>query len=271
MTVPNQQQPSDAGRARAADGAHIVWRSTGGGDPPLLISGQAVDSRSWDALIPMLATLLRVITFDHRGIGNSDAGDDDRYSTRGFAQDAVAVLDDARVERALVYGHSMGGLFAQWLALDAPQRLGALVLGATTAGDTRGVPRSAAASADLASGDPTRTARLFFQSGQWRADAAAFFVQQATRHARRLHYAASRQHDTWNELPRITAPTLVIPGTGDEMTPVGNAELVVQAIPAAELHLIEGARHGHQLEGQAASEVVIRFLPAHSAALTRRP
>lgn len=192
--------------ARADDGVGIGWRSTGQGEPLLLISAQAIDSSAWDAVVPTFAESFRMITLDHRGTGDSEPGTDEAYSTRSFARDALAVLDDAGVERAHVYGHSMGGRVAQWLAIDAPDRVASLVLGATTAGDEGGVPRSAAATADLASGDADRLARLFFVDAGRRADAEAFFDQKASARAKRLHRRASRAHDTWDLLGRIAPP-----------------------------------------------------------------
>jgi pimeloyl-ACP methyl ester carboxylesterase len=112
----------------------------------------------------------------------------------------------------------MGGRVAQLLAIDHTPRVGALVLGATTAGDERGFPRTAQATADLTSGDPQRLARLFFRDEE-------------------LHRHASRTHDAWDVLDKITAPTLVIHGTDDELTPPENARLIAGRIPGAELEL----------------------------------
>ena len=249
--------------ARANDNAGIAWRSVGAGEALLLISGQAVDSTSWDAVIPALSEHYRVITFDHRGTGHSEAGEDESYSTRSFALDALAVLDDAGVSRAHIYGHSMGGRVAQWIAIDHPERVASLTLGATTAGDKRGVARSPQATSDLASGDPDRLARLFFRDGQRRDDAAAFFHQTATVHSKRLHFAASRGHDTWDLLSGITAPTLVIHGSDDEMTPPANAERIAATIPGAELQLLRGARHGYYLDDVNATAAVLEFLRRH--------
>nr|WP_307857022.1 alpha/beta hydrolase [Pseudarthrobacter albicanus] len=65
-----------------------------------------------------------MITFDHRGTGASDEGEERAYKTCSFARAACAVLDSAGVTCAHVYGHSMGGRVAQWLALDAPTPFG---------------------------------------------------------------------------------------------------------------------------------------------------
>lgn len=255
---------SAVSRAVAADGARIAWSEYGAGPPLLLIAGQAVDSTVWDAVVPDFARYFRVLTFDHRGIGRSETGTDEAYQTRSFASDAAAVLDAAGAGRAHVYGHSMGGRVAQWLAIDHAPRVGALVLGATTAGDERGVRRSARVNADLASGDSNRLARLFFSDGQNRPEAAAFFAQTASRHARRLHRQASRAHDAWDDIGRIAAPTLVIHGIDDELTPPGSARMLADRIPHAELALLAGARHGYYLDHPAATEIVTGFLRHHS-------
>lgn len=247
----------------AADGARLAWRAVGSGEPLLLVSGQAVDSRSWNTLVPALSKTFRVITFDHRGTGNSEPGNEDHYSTRSFARDAIVILDAAEAPRAHVYGHSMGGRVAQWMALDDPDRVASLVLGATTAGDARGVSRSAEATADLVSGDPDRHAALFFRSGVPVAGSEAFFEQRSSRHTRRLHLAASRAHDTWEKLGRITVPTLVIHGSDDRMTPPGNAERLAAGIPGAELVLRAGARHGYYLDDPGSTEVVVDFFRRH--------
>ena len=121
------------GWATAPDGTRLAWSSIGEGEPLLLVAGQAVDASAWDPVVPDLAWSFRVMTFDHRGIARSEPGERD-FTTRDLAADAVAVLDAAGVGRAHVYGHSMGGRVAQWMALDHPDRVGGLVLGATSAG-----------------------------------------------------------------------------------------------------------------------------------------
>jgi pimeloyl-ACP methyl ester carboxylesterase len=253
-------------RAVTDDGAQLAWDSTGSGEPLLLIAGQAVTAASWDAIVPALARRHRVITFDHRAIGRSTAGTATAISTRDLARDAVAVLDAAGVERAHVYGHSLGGRVAQWLAIDFPQRVGALVLGATTGGDDRGVPRSPEVTADLVSGDPARLVPHFVTPA-WAAAhpeaATALVTVTGSRAALVLHYRASRGHDAWDELGRITAPTLVLHGRDDRLTDPGNAELLARAVPGAQLVLLEGMRHGYFVQDATAAERLLDFLAAH--------
>ncbi len=82
--------------------------------------------------------------------------------------------------------------------------------------------------------------------------------------ARRLHYQASEGHDSWPLLPSMTAPTLVIHGSQDEVNPSANGRLLAGRIPGAELQLIGGARHSYFEEFRAvASQLVLKFLHRH--------
>ena len=98
------------------DGAELHYEIAGKGDPVLLIMGLGMASTAWWRTVPVLAKRLRVITFDNRGAGRSDAPRGP-YTLRQLAADAVAVLDAAGEERAHVYGFSLGGMIAQELAL----------------------------------------------------------------------------------------------------------------------------------------------------------
>ncbi|MGH2626382.1 MAG: alpha/beta fold hydrolase, partial [Anaerolineales bacterium] len=83
--------------------------------------------------------------------------------------------------------------------------------------------------------------------------------------AQRLHYQASEGHDTWDLLPSIKAPVLVIHGTNDGVNPTANAPLLAERIPGAEMYLVEGGRHGYFIEmREEASGVVRDFLGRHA-------
>ena len=121
----------------------LYYEEVGTGDPLVLISGQGGDHRGWDFVRDDFAAHYRVITFDHRGTGQSDKPADPPYSTRGFANDAVALLDVLGIQRAHAYGISMGGRICQWLGIEHGDRIGALVLGCTTPGNAHGIQRPA--------------------------------------------------------------------------------------------------------------------------------
>jgi pimeloyl-ACP methyl ester carboxylesterase len=257
--------------ATAGDGTRLFYEVRGAGPPVLLVSGQAGDHSVWVGTCDDLAAHHRVIVFDHRGTGDSDKPEDAPYSTRGFAHDAVAVLDAAGVGRAHVYGISMGGRIGQWLGIDQPGRIGALVLGCTTPGNAHGVRRPREVDPELASGDPDRLLP-YLVSPEWAAAHPAVVAAWRARArdrpvppgARRLHYLASEGHDAWDLLPAITAPTLIVHGTADLVNVPANAPLLAARIPGAALHLIDGARHAYFWEYRpVASQVVLDFLARH--------
>lgn len=252
--------------AIADDGARIAFAERGTGVPVLLIAGQATGMHGWGPFADALARDFRVIVFDHRGIGASEAGDAELYTTRAFARDAVAVLDAAGVQAAHVVGHSMGGRVAQWLAVDDPERVRKLVLIATTASDRHGTGpearRDPAVVADLLSGDRERMTPLFFDDAwaQAHPDAVTgFFTRVADRPALRGHFAASRDHDAREVIGGIAAPTLVVHGARDALTPLPQARLLAEGIPGATLLALD-ARHGLHLDTPAVAEAVRDFL-----------
>ena len=253
--------------AVTADGAALAWEQHGTGDPLLLIPGQAVSRRTWDLVVPGLAERFRVITYDHRGIGASTLGTPPEWSTRMLAADALAVLDAAGAGRAHVVGHSMGGRIGQWLAIDAPERVASLTLISATPGDARGVPRPDAATRALAGGDPEVLGPYFFSAAFRRRhpDVLGLLARgEAPMRARRGHYVASSTHDTWDELVRITAPTLVVHGADDEITPVENGRALAERIPGAEYLKLPGG-HGVYLEDPAVVAAVADFVSRHPA------
>lgn len=260
--------------ATAADGARLSYEVMGAGPPLLLVAGQAQDRGLWAGARDDFAARHRVIVFDHRGTGESDKPEQPPYSTRGFAADAVAVLDAVGVARAHVYGVSMGGRIGQWMAIEHAARVGGLVLGCTTPGNAHGVRRPAEVDPVLAGGDP-RQLLPYLVSPAWIAANREFLVaveahtraQPVPPHARQLHYQASEDHDAWALLPTITAPTLVIHGSDDQVNVPENAELLAERIPGAELHIIPGGRHSYYWEHRpAASDLVLEFLARHPLA-----
>jgi 3-oxoadipate enol-lactonase len=248
------------------DGTRIFYEITGAGLPLLLVSGQASDHHMWDPILPDFTSRFQVITADYRGTGESDTPLEKPYSTRGFAQDLIEVLDAAGIRHAFAYGISMGGRVCQWLAIDHADRIKAIVLGATTPGNRHGIPRSAEIASLLQSGDIAAMANLM-ASPEWLAKHASLMIPPTTSTAARLlHFQASEEHDTWDFLPAIKVPTLVIHGNNDRVNETANAALLVSRIPNAETAIIDGGRHAYFLEfREEASRIVCEFLIARSS------
>jgi pimeloyl-ACP methyl ester carboxylesterase len=131
MTAPEQtraRHPDQEGWAER-DGVRLFWERYGEGEPTILLppTWEIVHSRFWKSQIPYLARHTRVVTFDPRGNGRSDRPQDfDAYRRREFAADALAVLDAAGVDRAVVVTWcDMGESLI--LAAEHPERVAGLV------------------------------------------------------------------------------------------------------------------------------------------------
>ncbi len=108
-------------------GATLHYESTGTGDPVLCIQGVGVVGNGWRPQLDGLRDEFRLIAYDNRGIGESTPAEGP-VSIEQYAEDAVALLDALGIERAHIMGHSLGGVVAQQLALDAPSRVRSLSL-----------------------------------------------------------------------------------------------------------------------------------------------
>ena len=212
---------------------------------------------------PELSTAFTTIVTDHRGTGSSDKPDSP-YSTELFASDCVAILDDAGIGQAHVYGTSMGGRIAQWVAASYGERVNRLVLGCTSPGGPHAIERSAEVRKSLAQVDQTKVRQALIDlmyTPAYRGQYNTLGDPKMPPYARKRHLFASGEHDAWDVLPSITAPTLVVHGTEDIFNPTANAPLITERIPGARMHLIEGARHGYFEEfRETATPLVMDFL-----------
>jgi 3-oxoadipate enol-lactonase len=238
--------------AHATDGTALYYEVNGRGEDVLvLIAGQSNNHHWWDVARPDFDADFRTVVFDHRGTGRSDKPESG-YDTRVFATDVVAILDDAGVARAHVYGTSMGGRVAQWLAADHPARVRRLVLGCTSPGLPHGVERSPEIRRALAQRDRAAAQRvlldLMYTPG-WLATHDGPFNTTGDPHmpphATRGHFLASKNHDGWDACAKITARTLILHGGEDVFNPVENAVLLAERIPDARAWIIPGARHAY--------------------------
>lgn len=269
----------ETGHAITPDGVRIAYQSAqsaqepGGAaphEPPpplLLLAGQANNHHWWDPIRADFHPAHRTITMDYRGTGESDKPDEP-YTTRGFADDAIAVLDHLNIDRADVYGTSMGGRVAQWLAAEHPDRIRRLILGCTSPGGPHATERDKATRSALANPDTTaarRTLTELMYTPAWLATHPGPYTTLGDptmpAYARGRHLTASSRHDAWDALPRITAPTLVLHGSDDTFNPTANAALLTARIPNATMHLIQGARHAYFEEFRhVAGPIALEFL-----------
>ncbi|MET0931544.1 MAG: alpha/beta hydrolase [Aeromicrobium sp.] len=238
------------GRARA-HGAELAFQVEGPRDGPalLLLPGQANSHHWWDDLRRDFSGQFRTITFDYRGTGSTRAHEEP-WSTSSFAADAAAVLAAVGVERAHVYGTSMGGRVAQMLAIEHPEVVDRLVLACTSPGGEHALERSQAVRRTLAHPDSAqrRSALLHLMyTDDWFArpqpPSTLLGDPDMTPGATILHLRVSDRHDAWDRLPAIAAPTLVLHGADDQLGPTANAPLIGSRIPDSRVEILPG-RHG---------------------------
>ena len=234
----------------------IAYDVRGHGRPLVLVQGVGIGRWGWEPVADRLARRFQVITIDNRGIGASDTPPG-HYSTRMMADDVLAVLDHAGIQRASLVGTSLGGMIAQELALAHPERVDKLVLVATIPGGPHSRPK------------PLPTTYLFawapFMTSQAKLQQFVHTtlgpetLRRRPKIARRLA-ARKRAHpqspQAWraqteagmlfNPLGRqrrITQPTLVVQGTADQVVAPGNAEVLAGLVPDARLQRFDGAGH----------------------------
>jgi pimeloyl-ACP methyl ester carboxylesterase len=261
----------------AAAQVSLHWERTGAGPPVLLIMGLGLSGGAWWRTVPVLARHLEVITYDHRGVGRSRARFH-AFTTEAMADDAVSVLDAAGVDRVHVYGISLGGMVAQQLALRRPERVRALVLGATHAGGLR-----------IRWPDPEvlaffrRRLHMRHEEAAWGSvpfnygercrrehperideDIAQRLANPFSVQAYQAQMWAASLHNCYGRLQRIAAPTLVVHGTEDRVIPVENGRMLAARIPGAQLLELEGTGHLYPTEAPEVDEQIAEFLRKHS-------
>jgi pimeloyl-ACP methyl ester carboxylesterase len=260
------------------NGINLYYERRGSGEPLLWIGGLGANLREIPYLFDAYSPHFDMIGFEARGCGRSDKPETD-CGIADLADDAAAMLDTLGIERALVYGSSMGGMVAQELVLRHPQRVRALILGCTTAGAIRGAQPSPETIQQMIrnqslSGDEALEAgwRLGYSDAYIAANREALFARAraaaelaAPRESYMRQVLAAAKHDTYDRLDQIACPVMIIHGSDDVMIPVRNAHLLKERIRHAELHVLEGMGHGYNLEAQAlADPLVLDFLQRHA-------
>lgn len=263
------------------DGTRISYDVTGrkNGSPVLMIQGLGVDSRGWAMQRARFGRTHRVVTVDNRGVGRSDVPPGP-YSLFDMAEDALACLDDAGIETAHVMGASMGGVVAQIIGVLHPQRARSLVLACTACQHHHWRRELLVEWRDEVVADGmhalARDEGLQWLVGPRLVRRFGVFINVLARvvldtdplaFAAQIDAILMASDDLREELSKVAAPTLIITGSQDSLTPVGDAEELTELIPAARLVVISGAAHGLMAEApNAFNEAVLRFLALVDAA-----
>jgi len=255
------------GIARNSEGTAIYYEVHGAGSPLVLLNGQGNDHHLWHSVLRRYSTKHQVILLDYRGTGKSEKPRQAAFSTRDLAGDVISVMDSLGITRADIFGVSMGGRIAQWVAIDHPDRVRKLVLGCTSPSDARGVRRDEEVVRAFASGDWKRISqelfcdrRIFFRPRFWLGQylSSRHRMDPAIRQA----YAdASSRHDALDQLAAIRCPVLLLHGSEDRVNPTANVHVMQERITHAEIRLVKHGRHVFFLEfDRETAEAVNGFL-----------
>jgi pimeloyl-ACP methyl ester carboxylesterase len=242
------------------DGTELVyWTWPGAGPPTLLLHGIGNYGRYWDLFADAVAGRLALVAPDARGHGESGRPADG-YTAADFTADALAVLDAEGIERAVVVGHSMGGLHSINLAARHPERVRALVI---VDASPDPLPAGAERAQRLLTGRPERfrnrsAARAYLErtspgypaavydnrlafafrdeNGEvvWRSEPAAL---------ERIMSGRMPTEDRWDALSSIACPTLVVRGTRSNVLSEDVARQMVQTLADGRLMEVDAGHN----------------------------
>ncbi len=246
------------------NGITIGYKVDGQGEPLVMIMGFSLSRRYWAPQTPTFKKHYQVITFDNRGVGKTDKPTEP-YTVKTMADDTIGLMDRVGIDRAHILGISMGGMVAQEIAINYPERVGKLLLASTYAGGhemevtspemVKAVGFEGGYSEDdmsrLAAGKLTGSAvSLSFNSRLYRLIFALLAKICASINIVGLtgQLEAVLSHNTLSRLHMIKAPTLVIAGTEDRVVAPGCSDKLASMIPNARLVKVEGGSHALFME-----------------------
>ena len=245
----------------------MAHRVDGDGPPLLLLAGTGYNGGTWPRdMVDRLAARFAVVTFDYRGTGDTP-GTPGEYSTRLFAADVRALIQELGRGPAHILGHSMGGRVAQWVAIDGPDLVRSLVLASTGAGEFRpgstqqtGIPPAAAE--QMIERGYEGYMRFQIETTFFTADDHAtrkdvveelirvFWAGRPSLHDYLKHVAARQGHRAVERLGEIHRPAYVLVGDADTHAGgtgphLDQARHLSNALPGARLEVIGGSAHGY--------------------------
>ena len=241
--------------------AHEVHGREHGGVPVLLIRPLGGSMALWGSFRTLLSERFRVLSFDYPGSGRS--GPDPAWvSTPGLARVGLRVLDQLAVAQAHVFGISLGGMTATWLAILHPDRVAKLCIASaparglalTHAGIRRDLAMAACFARPREDVEATLVDRILSRHfrethpDEVRRIEGLVRAEPAARATLVKHALAGVLHDARSELRRIVAPTLVLAGAHDTLLGTAAPRALAEAIPHATFEIVADAGHDLTLE-----------------------
>jgi pimeloyl-ACP methyl ester carboxylesterase len=249
-------------------GINTGYEDAGDGAPLILVHGHPFNRSMWRDQIAVFSPRYRVVAPDLRGYGESEAVAD-KTMLEEFARDIAALLDELRLDNIILCGLSMGGQIALEFYRLFPQRVRALVLADTFAqldDEERRQARYDTAERLLREGmeryAPEVLPKMIApRTVRKRPEVAARVLSMMRTTSPRGAAAALRgraeRRDYTPLLPQIAVPTLIVVGSDDGFTPLGDAEFMRERIPLSSMVVIEGSGHMPNMEDPAAFNKVV--------------
>ena len=239
----------------SVNGLNLYYETHGSGRPLVLLHGSLMTiDLNWGPMLAPLAATRQVIAVELQGHGHT--ADTDRPMTiAGLAADVVALLDHLGIAQADLFGFSLGGLVAYAVALDAPTRVGRLIVASA---DAHRPPGRESAPLD----DDRMPTPADFQAMRDAYDAAApdpeHFDEFAAKTSTMVH-----EFPGWtDELRSLQAPTLVMFGDRD-FSPLADVVEMYEMLPNAQLAILPGTTHvGFTQRPDAVLALITPFLDA---------
>lgn len=236
---------------------NINYEIHGDGFPYIMIMGLGGDLNWWTPeIIEPSAQYAKTIIFDNRGAGRTDKPKTD-YTIKIFAEDTIALMDALNIEKAYINGASMGGMVAQEIAINYPERVEKLVLCCTHCGGSKQILASMEILQRMA--DPReRTSEewvdeiipLCFTESFIKSDPdyieyyrKRMLMTPIPFDSYQRQIKALMSYSSGLKLKHIKAPTLICQGKEDVVCPPGNAEVLAKRIPNSKVLMIENAGH----------------------------
>lgn len=254
------------------DGTRLAYRLDGAADRPVLLLANSIATglQMWDDNMADFTHHFRVLRYDLRGHGGSDAPAG-AYSLDRLGRDVIELLDALGIERAHVLGLSLGGFVAQWLAIHAPERVLRLVLANTAAYLGPARMHEEAIAQVLQAPDLSGAADTFVRNwfpARW-VDEGRPVVERFRQGIVSMSAvglagtrAAVRDADLRRTIRLITAPTLVIAGRDDQVTTPAHGQEIAAAVPGARFCVLPTVHLSNVEQPQAFASTVIEFLSA---------
>lgn len=255
-------------------GLEMYYELEGAGPPVVLIAGLSQDHLGWAFQVPALVGAgYRCLSFDSRDAGQT-AQSTAAYTIRQFADDTVALMDALGLPAAHIVGLSMGGMIAQEIALTYPAHVSSLTLAGTTAAidpQLAGILRAWKAARPHCADDDfvlSLSSWLFTYRFHQNPDAVRGFLDlvrsnpfpQSVEGFQR-QCDAVLAHDVESTLAEITAPTHVMVGMEDALTPPRHSRELAARIPGATLTEVPAGGHAFSLETpDAFNDAMLGFL-----------